>query len=179
MQQSRTTTYNPMGNGMVERFNQTLVCMIGTLDDKQKEGWTSLVSSIIHAYNATKHDSTGYTPFYLMFGRHPLTAFSACTSVSFSVCWKEYQTIYSPSFCFFNHYDFIKFIKEQLKNILIFRFKLCEFIICKNTQKFTKHSVSTVIHVLVYTMHWGSAYVLCATSGTMLWTVCRCVCPPG
>lgn len=103
----------------------------------------------------------------------------ACTSVSFSVCWKEYQTIYSPSFCFFNHFDFIKFIKEQLKNILIFRFKLCEFIICKNTQKFTKHSVSTVIHVLVYTMHWGSAYVLCATSGTMLWTVCKCVCPPG
>ena len=56
---------------MVERFNQTLIKMLGTLDNKQKEDWKSYVSTLVHAYNTTKLYSTGFSPFFLMFGRHP------------------------------------------------------------------------------------------------------------
>ena len=58
---SRTTPYHPMGNGMVERFNQTLLKMLGTLEDHQKQDWKSYVAPLVHAYNATRHDSTFFS----------------------------------------------------------------------------------------------------------------------
>ncbi|MCG8048342.1 MAG: RNase H-like domain-containing protein, partial [Candidatus Thiodiazotropha endolucinida] len=77
MKKTRTTPYHPMGNGMVERFNKTLLNMLGTLEDTQKADWKSHVSTMTHAYNAAVHDSTGFSPFYLMFGRHPRLAVDA------------------------------------------------------------------------------------------------------
>ena len=68
---TRTTPYHPMGNGMCERFNKTLLNMLGTLNEHQKSDWKSYVPTLTHAYNAATHKSTGFAPFYLMYGRHP------------------------------------------------------------------------------------------------------------
>ncbi|XP_033731206.1 uncharacterized protein LOC117320831, partial [Pecten maximus] len=67
----KTTPNHPIGNGMVERFNQTLLKMLGTIEEEQKSSWKSYVTPLVHAYNATKHETTGYSPHYLMFGWHP------------------------------------------------------------------------------------------------------------
>ena len=66
---SRTTAYHPMGNCATERFNRTLGSMyLRTLPLKAKHQWPQQIQTLTFAYNATVHETTGYTPFFLMFG---------------------------------------------------------------------------------------------------------------
>ena len=68
----RTTPYRPESNGACERFNRTLISMIGTLPDDLKVNWPQHVSTLVHGYNCTTSSATGYSPYYLMYGRNPL-----------------------------------------------------------------------------------------------------------
>ena len=65
---TRTTAYHPQGNGTCERFNQTLLNMLGTLQEEQQSRWVQYLPELMQAYNNSVHASTGYTPHYLMFG---------------------------------------------------------------------------------------------------------------
>jgi transposase InsO family protein len=71
MKKSRTTSYHPMGNEMCERFNRTLLGMLGTMEQHQKYNWKAYVAPMVHADNCTRHELTGVSPYFLMFGRHP------------------------------------------------------------------------------------------------------------
>ena len=64
-----TTPYHPQTNGSAERVHQTLQCMIGKLDPEKRRKWQAHIGSIIIAYNPTRSLVTGYSPYYLMFGR--------------------------------------------------------------------------------------------------------------
>ena len=52
-------------------MNRTLLGMLRTLPENHKSKWASHVNHLIHSYNCTRHDTTGYSPYYLLLGRHP------------------------------------------------------------------------------------------------------------
>ena len=69
IQKSHTTAYHPQGDGLVERFNCTLLDMLATCTREHPTTWESHLRKVCFAYNASEHPTTGFSPAYLMFGR--------------------------------------------------------------------------------------------------------------
>ena len=65
----RTTPYHPMGNGVCERVNGTLIRGLQRMQAANLEtDWDLLLPRVVFAYNTAVHSSTGFTPYRLMFG---------------------------------------------------------------------------------------------------------------
>ena len=70
---SHTTAYHPEGDGMVERFNRSLLQLLRTYVDTEFD-WEKHLPLALYAYRTAIHASTGVSPHSLMFGREPHSA---------------------------------------------------------------------------------------------------------
>ena len=65
---TKTTPYHPRSDGLVERFNRTLLAMLAMFVSREHDNWDDLLPFMMLAYNTTVHTSTGFTPNRLVFG---------------------------------------------------------------------------------------------------------------
>jgi ribonuclease HI len=68
---NKTSGYHPQANGLDERFNGTLVRILLSYVNENQEDWDDHVKWAVYLYNTTVHDSTGFTPYHVMFGLTP------------------------------------------------------------------------------------------------------------
>ena len=73
IKKTRTCPYNPQSDGMVERFNQTLEKMLSVYVEEHQKDWDRFLPYVMMAYRSSEHETTGYTPNFLMLGREVST----------------------------------------------------------------------------------------------------------
>ena len=71
VKQLPTSGGHPQTDGLVERFNKTLKQMLSKVVAKGGHNWDEMLGSVLLAYRATPHSSTGMSPFFLVYGRTP------------------------------------------------------------------------------------------------------------
>ena len=64
-----TCPYNPRSNGLVEQHNRTLKDQLFHYVEQRQKDWDIFLPTVQLMYNTTVCGATGYTPYYLMFGR--------------------------------------------------------------------------------------------------------------
>jgi hypothetical protein len=71
MTQSMSTSFHPQTDGQTERTNRKLEEILRNYIDPDMTNWDELLAPAEFAFNNARSSSTGYTPFYLNYGRHP------------------------------------------------------------------------------------------------------------
>ena len=55
---TKTTPYHPRSDGLVERFNRTLLAMLAMFVSQEHDNWDDLLPFMMLAYNTTVHTTT-------------------------------------------------------------------------------------------------------------------------
>ena len=71
IKKTRTTPYRPQSDGMVERFNRTIEDQLAKYVEEHQKDWDRHVPYLMMAYRTATHQSTGFSPAVVMFGREP------------------------------------------------------------------------------------------------------------
>ena len=71
IKKTRTCPLHPRGDGFVERFNRTLLSMMITLldPDRNQKDWDEQIPYAMFAYRSSVQESTGESPAMMMLGR--------------------------------------------------------------------------------------------------------------
>lgn len=134
IQKIRTTPYHPRGNP-VERFNRTLLNMLGTLENENKSHWKDFVKPLVHAYNCTKNEVTGFAPYELMFGRQPRLPVDLAFGLP--VRKKQHQS----------HSQYVQNLKSHLEESYRLATKTATKVAEKNKTRFDKHVTPSVLDI--------------------------------
>ena len=86
----RTSPYHPQANGKTERFNRFLKDAMSKRIQENQRDWDSHLSAILMAYRMAVHDSTGFSPFFLVYGRDPVLPLDTLLGPKIKYLGEEY-----------------------------------------------------------------------------------------
>ena len=66
---TRKTALHPLSDGMVERYNRTLGRQLAMFIGEHQDTWDQKPPLLLTSYRSAMHDTTGYTPSMLTYGR--------------------------------------------------------------------------------------------------------------
>ena len=81
--QTFSTPYHSQGNSVCERANSVVLNLLGTLPSNKRKTWYKYSDVAAYSYNTSIHSSTGFSPFYLLFGRKPRLIGDALLNINF------------------------------------------------------------------------------------------------
>ena len=68
-----TTPYRPQSDGLLEKYQETMCKNLSMYVNEKHDDWDLYLKAVCYSYNTSMCiESTGYSPFFIMFGREPL-----------------------------------------------------------------------------------------------------------
>jgi hypothetical protein len=105
---SLTTAYHPRTNGLVERFNGTLMDMLATLCNVVEDDWGEMVQPAVFAYNTTTQATLEENPFFVIHGRdavlpgEPFTSYKGVHYGSTTMVEDDWADVVQPAIFAYN-----------------------------------------------------------------------------
>ena len=100
--------------------------MLGTLPDEFKSKWPQHISTLVYAYNCTHSNATSFSPYYLLYGRHPLLPID----IEFGVFLPELSEVIT--------YKYVQNLKKRLENTFQKANAFCEKEAIRSKQYFDR-----------------------------------------
>ncbi len=72
VQKVNTTAWHPQTDGLVERWNRTILQCLRAYVSTDQRDWDEHLDCILFSYRVSEQSSTGYSPFFLQYGRDPV-----------------------------------------------------------------------------------------------------------
>src|SRR2546426_156216 len=70
---------------MVERFNRTLLAQLRAIAADEIANWEKYLPYALYAYRAIPHETTQFSPYYLMYGREPNLSFDSALATCMDI----------------------------------------------------------------------------------------------
>ena len=106
--------------------------MLGTVENQKKSHWREYVKPLVHAYNYTKNETTGFTPYELMFGRQPRLPVDLAFGLPVN---------HQPG----SHSQYVRNLKSQLEDSYRVATENAKKTANRNKARFDKHVVDSTL----------------------------------
>jgi hypothetical protein len=88
----RISPYNPAANGMIERSHRTWINSIWKLCGNKKNKWSRWFYPALWADRVTTRRTTGYSPYYLLYGKPHLFPYNITEETWYTIDWHGIET---------------------------------------------------------------------------------------